>query len=126
MSRRLVAAAMAAAMLALAPSACDGGQLDAQAHADVDCVHRGAAHRAQHGGLEDDRWHLAHGERVTCDGDEHDARDERREGDGEREDRDRSRERRHDEDRRETPRDGHRGGDDHWHLPGHEGRKHRW
>lgn len=31
------------------------------------CENRGAGHRDRHGGIEDDRYHLARGERVTCD-----------------------------------------------------------
>jgi hypothetical protein len=34
------------------------------------CEHRGGDHIGRHGGkLEDDRFHLSRGERVTCDGD---------------------------------------------------------
>jgi hypothetical protein len=40
------------------------------AHAGVLCEHRGGAHIERHGGkLEDDRFHISRGERVTCDGD---------------------------------------------------------
>lgn len=46
-----------AGSLVLAPSA-NAGPL---------CEHRGGAHIERHGGkLEDDRFHLANGERVTC------------------------------------------------------------
>jgi hypothetical protein len=42
----------------------------AEASAAPLCEHRGGAHIERHGGkAEDDRWHRAHGERVTCDKD---------------------------------------------------------
>lgn len=80
----------------------------ADSDASVDCEHRGMEHIQRHGGkLEDDRFHIAHGERVTCDGADG-ARDHR--GDD------------HPEERREPA-----GHDDHHNDDGHLGRdKHRW
>lgn len=34
--------------------------------APADCEHRGTGHWEGHGRLEDDRYHLARGERITC------------------------------------------------------------
>lgn len=46
----------------------------------VGCEHREAGHVDKHGGqLEDDRFHRAHGERVTCSDDKPDKHDD---GDG--------------------------------------------
>jgi hypothetical protein len=44
------------------------------------CEHREAGHVDKHGGkLEDDRFHLSRGERVTCDGDSDHSNDKREE-----------------------------------------------
>lgn len=43
--------------------------------ASVDCKHRGYAHIDHHGGkLEDDRYHLMHHEKVSCEGDKHEGK----------------------------------------------------
>ncbi|WP_440971591.1 DUF7199 family protein [Mycobacterium paragordonae] len=62
------------------------------------CEHRGPGHWEAHGGLEDDRYHLAHGQMVTCRGDNQPA------------------EQRHDDSDEDRDRDHH--------FPGH--REHKW
>lgn len=62
------------------------------------CEHRGPGHWDAHGGLEDDRWHLAHGQLVTCHGDDEGKPTERHEEAGEpqpRHDEDRDRDEHH-------------------------------
>lgn len=45
------------------------------AQASIDCKHRGYAHIDHHGGkLEDDRYHLMHHEKVSCDHDKHEGK----------------------------------------------------
>lgn len=64
---RIAIAAVVVSAALLAPSA--------TSHAALDCKHRGYAHIDHHGGkLEDDRYHLMHHEKVSCDGDKHEGK----------------------------------------------------
>lgn len=75
MVRSVLAAAAAALVLGAVPAA--SVTLAPPAHA-LGCVHRGPGHWDAHGGIEDDRYHRAHGEAVTChDDDKHHNREER-------------------------------------------------
>lgn len=95
----------------------------APAHSDA-CVHRGAGHYDSHGGAEDDRWHLSHGQPLTChDSDAADEGRHRDEHDEPGEPAGHHHDEHHDEhDHQHAPSEHH--DDEHLHLPGHHGHEH--